>query len=309
MGIDGMKKILSLEFEAGSWSWGVISKHLHKVLKNDYTMFPVDFTSWRNTAKTAGFDLILSQNITQIKFIVPKDKTICRLGGNRSFDDVEEFTLKRYYSYLATCAAVIATNKKLYDIAIQYNPRTFLIPNGIDLQVWNSDSYKTVSPKRPFIGFIGNVSTPIKSQYKGYEWVKQACKELNLNLIEALYKTKQIPHVFMRDKFWKKIDLFVLPTAGEGCSNSILESLSMGVPTITTRCAGFHGEMLHDGVNTVFCERNAKSVKDAIQRFIVDNSLYKKISVNGRKFAEEHHDINKVALKFKEVIELCAPKK
>jgi glycosyltransferase involved in cell wall biosynthesis len=300
-----MYRILSLEFENGSWSWGLIAGELQHAVAGEIDIFRLDFGRYRAGKTPLKYDLILSQNLTQLKQIKEdRKRIIARMGGNRTFD-VGEGSREYYLSQMAQCGAVIATNQHLYNIAKQVNPNTFLITNGIDLSVWRPKPNRVWRTKKPIVGFVGNVLSQEKSEYKGYPWVQQACRELGLQLKEALYKKKQISHDQMMTSFYYEIDILCMPTKGEGTSNTILEVLSCGIPVVTTRCAGYHGENLTDGVNVIFCERNQDSVTKAIGRIIQNPELCHRLSVNGRRFAEEHHDIKRIADHYKYVFETC----
>jgi len=84
-----------------------------------------------------------------------------------------------------------------------------------------------------------------------------------------------------------------------------MEALALGIPVITTKAAGFHGEMLENGKNVLFCERTAESIKYYIEWLRKDKTLYDRMRIEGRKFAEQYHDIRKVAREYEKVIQSC----
>jgi len=288
-----MKKILYKIF-TDSWSWGLIVKQLLKELDTEF-FFTKD-------EKEKDYAVLFLQQITLLKFVSAKDyvKTICRLGGNKTFNGDE----MRYKDLMEKVHSIIATNKYLYEIGKRANPRTYLIPNGLDLDEW-----KPVKPKRgrtKFIaGFVGNVSTPEYRDHKGYDLVIDACKQTGIELISALYGENQIPHEKMQSEFYHKISVLIHPTKSEGCSNTIMEALACGVPVITTRTAGYHGEMLKDSKNVLFCERTVESIVDCINRLKDDKKLFNKLKKESRKFAEQHHDIKSIAEQYKQVFNQC----
>ena len=129
----------------------------------------------------------------------------------------------------------------------------------------------------------------------------RACRDIGLELRTMAYKQNHIPNEQMQADFWHQIDLFVLPTDGEGCSNSIMEALCCGIPVITTEKAGYHGETLTDGLNVVFCEKSYPGVMNCLKRFIGNPDLFYSLSVQGRKFAEQHHDIVDISERYRNV--------
>ncbi len=155
------------------------------------------------------------------------------------------------------------------------------------------------------MGFVGNIGNPEYVKYKGFDVLKKACEGLGVELKTALYGKDQLPHNEMREGFYSKISCLVMPTKGEGCNNCIMEALALGIPVITTETAGFHGEMLTQGKNVLFCERTVESIKHCIGWLRKDRRLHERLSREGRKFAEEHHDIKKVAAEYEKIINAC----
>lgn len=300
------KRVLHLVWALDVWSWGLVFRALSDRLAGAYRFVPMEFGAIRAARSVVGCaatDLFFCQNVTQLSGVPAGmlGQTICRLGGNMNFS--ESGRVNRWMRQMGQCAAVVATNRKLYHIGKLANENTYLIPNGLDTDIWRPDPCRVWRRDRPVVGFVGNISTPQKAAYKGFDLVRRACAELDLPFKTALYKDAQIPHERMKADFWDRIDLFVLPTNGEGCSNSIMEALACGVPVITTRRAGYHGEMLTDGHDVVFTEKTVDSVKAAIGFFLDHPVMFELFAVNGRCFAIENHDIEKVATQFREVFD------
>lgn len=294
-----MNKILCKCF-GYDWSWGLTIDNIIRQLP-DFEFIKEEV---KKDTREIQADMIWSQQVTALPNISERrrGKTVCRLGGNRTFDEAGPVR-NRFEEAMRTVYAVVATNTKLYEIAKAVNPNTYMIPNGLDLNEW-----RPVSGKRPqafTVGFVGNIQSSIYREYKGYDMVVEACKSLRVTLKNALYRQGQIPHEKMRERFYSKISVIVHPTRGEGCSNCLMEALACGVPVITTREAGFHGERLENGVNVLFCERTVDSVKDCIARLKSDTKLRQRLSENGRKFAVEHHDIIKISEQYRKIFNEC----
>jgi len=310
-------RVLSIEF-TDSWSWGLVFNEFKKISNYEIKRF---FMKNRNMKilSRPDIDVYLVQNVTLLNRVKEKIKTVCRLGGNRSFEgrDIDPI-LER----MSKCFALIATNNGLYQIAKSVNENTYLIPNGLNLDEWkpaeksssdmlgmNNSPLKSSLFARPFtVGFCGNISTEIYKNYKGYDFVFEACKNLGVELKTALYKNEQIPHEKMQELFYSQIDCIVHPTLGEGCSNTLMEASACGVPIITTREAGYHGEMMQDGIDVLFCERSTASVQSKISMIKDSPELQKSLSANARKFAENHHDVKKIALQYEEIFQACHEK-
>jgi glycosyltransferase involved in cell wall biosynthesis len=377
-------RILAIDFNE-QWSWGLTSRALYECLARTNDLRVIGIHEHRGSkGQDLDVDVILSQNITQVIERGGRVRVVQRLGGNRTFDGASAQAMKTMGDELGRCAAVIATNRYLYDLARRYNPNTYLVPNGIDLSLWRPGD-RTIGASSPItVGFVGNVMTEWHASYKGFGLVTSACEALGLPLETALFRpgfkrarrlwfsatarsflrivgadvppigtapsgtwmqaglvgvrkmlrrprtwppvvawaarsafdlirvsclpafgAGQIPHAKMPERFWHQVDVLVLPTAGEGCSNTIMEALACGVPVVTTRTAGFHGDLLTDGVNVVFCERTVDSVRQAIERLASSPELRQRLSVEGRRFAEAHHDIEHVAARYEEIFRAC----
>lgn len=301
-----MKTIVSLEFEHKKWSWGHTSQFLLNEL-NGFEIMSMEFKNWKQKRQNVDMKEVcfLSQNVSQLKELTNYGRMVLRLGGNRAFDN--EFLVKQrdYFSKMAKCYAIVATNKKLENIARKVNANVYLAPNGLDLDIWRFKKRPLKRKDVLTVGFVGNVRSLKKVEYKGYAIIKNVCKKLNFPLQEALYMNKQISHNQMQEQFYSNIDVLALLTNGEGCSNTIMECLACGVPVITTKEAGFHGEMAEHEDNIFFCEKDHKSLFAQLIELNRDRNLLEKISIKGRIFAEKHHDIKIIAKKFQKIFEDC----
>jgi len=203
-------RLYSIEFTP-TWSFGLIFNNfqLNKGLNITRTFFNLG-----NTINTNKQDIIMSQNVTLLKKFTERLKTICRLGGNYNFDGMQK--LEPLLLEMSKCYCLIATNQKLYEIGKTVNPRTYLIPNGLNLENWPI-VYRNNESKEIVAGFCGNISNPWYRDYKGYDLVKEACENLGITLKTALYNNEQIPHDKMQELFYSKIDVLIHPTLGEGC--------------------------------------------------------------------------------------------
>ncbi len=97
--------------------------------------------------------------------------------------------------------------------------------------------------------------------------------------------------------------MFVLSSDYEGLSNALLESLMMGLSTISTDCAG-SDEVIKDGYNGILVPvGNQEELKKAIVRLIEDKELANTISSNGRKDALEKYTLEHVIAKWNKEIQ------
>jgi hypothetical protein len=247
------------------------------------------------------FDLTLLQNVDAIKQVKERrDRCIVRMGG---MVINKKAPANRYDEELARAGAVIATNGQLHEIAARCNDQAYLIPNGTDLELFRPGEPNPNYERQFTVGFAGNI-WGLGLQYKGYKYYVQAVTRLfdQVKTKQCLHAHSQIPHNKMPEDFYHKIDCLVLPSVGEGCSNVIMEALACGVPVICTK-VGFHGERLIDGDDVIFIERDVQQIMDAILKLKDNRALRERLAFNGRLFAENHHDINRIAAQYDAVFQ------
>ena len=309
-----MIKILSVEnWEPNrSWSWGLVIQRLIENLPNEYKFIrlrrgqfgcenpkchriffhPVDIELCED------FDILFPQNADTIQMIPRAENVVARIGGL----DMTNPATERYSKDFERVAHVIATNQQLYDIAVKANPNATLIANGVDL-----DHFQPAVPNPNFdrkfmVGFAGNIWGG-GADYKGWGYYVKACARLMIDGVEQrylLHQANQIDNLKMPTEFYHLIDALILPSRGEGCSNVVSEALACGVLVLLTK-VGFHGELLEDGNNCLFIERDEDSIISAVRRLLNDPDLRTRLAVNGRDFAEQHHDVRKIAAQYDRV--------
>ncbi len=284
------------------WSWGLIVDELAAILKRNFKIeqYNTPMNTLIDPKLIDGCDAVVVQNVDHLRNI-DKDKlpkVIGRIGGmfigggnsKNRFDDL-----------FKECGAVIATNYELLNIARQCNDESFIIPNGLDLNIFKP-AENPVKRNKFTVGFCGNI-TGIGLHYKGFKFFGEAVTSLygEVDTKKLFYRDNQIPHERMVEDFYHQIDCLISLSVAEGCSNTIKEALACGVPVITTK-VGFHGEMLKDGFDCLFVERDSVDVASAIRKLMNNIDLQTRLSLNGRDFAEKYHNITVVAALYKKVI-------
>ena len=78
-------------------------------------------------------------------------------------------------------------------------------------------------------------------------------------------------------------EMFVLSSNYEGLSNALLEAMMMGLPCISTDCAGSN-EVIKNGINGLLVPiKNSFSLSSAIEKLIKDKELASQLSINAVK--------------------------
>ncbi|MFA0962557.1 glycosyltransferase family 4 protein [Roseivirga sp. BDSF3-8] len=85
--------------------------------------------------------------------------------------------------------------------------------------------------------------------------------------------------------------LNVLPSTIEGLSQSLLESMAMGVPVIATRAAGNPDLIRHEENGLMFGHGNIRELSEQIKQVLEDEGLRSKLIENGYRTALEEFSI------------------
>lgn len=214
--------------------------------------------------------------------------------------------------------AVIANSADLKSLALESIPRQKIevIYNGVDLKEFSSNykinkEFIIISTSRlikrkgveylvdGFIGFnkkysnsklflIGNGNLKEKLE-------KKVCKANIQNKVEILGIVK---HYKIAD-FYKKADLFVLPSLNEGMSNSLLEAMASGLAVIATNTGGSK-ELINEKNGIIIEKQNRNNIFKALEKIYLDKELLKSMKLESRKKAEKM-SWNGVAEKYFEI--------
>jgi glycosyltransferase involved in cell wall biosynthesis len=133
-------------------------------------------------------------------------------------------------------------------------------------------------------------------------------------LAEEMRVKEQILFLGHRDykdlpKYVETADIFCRPSLSEGLGNSFLESMAVNTPIIGTEVGGIP-DFLHDGETGLFCKvRNPVSIAQAVERYVKDKELYKKIQDAGRELVLEKYSWDSVAKQMNQVFQEVDTKK
>jgi len=108
-------------------------------------------------------------------------------------------------------------------------------------------------------------------------------------------------------KFLSRSTIFVLSSLYEGFPNVLLEALSLGIPSIATRCPTGPDEIITDGVNGILVPvADERALADAIKKLILDEPLRRRLSEAG-KIQSQDFEVKKIVKQFEKAIgDVCA---
>lgn len=151
------------------------------------------------------------------------------------------------------------------------------------------------------------VLSEIKEKYSFELWllgtgerlsaIEEQIKAFGLNNIKLL-GFQSNPYAFIN-----KADLLICPSFYEGYSTVAVESMILGVPVLTTECAGMK-EILENGKCGIIVENSEEGIKKGLMSLFEDEMLYSRIK-NGAQMKKESYT-NELAVKeydelFKEI--------
>lgn len=105
------------------------------------------------------------------------------------------------------------------------------------------------------------------------------------HLVNELALSSRVHLIGERDdipQVLRALDIFTLPSLGEGISNAILEAMATGLPVVATRVGG-NPELVHDGVTGfLVARRSTDALASALHRYMEDPLLIRRHGDAGR---------------------------
>lgn len=94
-------------------------------------------------------------------------------------------------------------------------------------------------------------------------------------------------------RYYKLMDVFILPTYREGFPTVTLEASAMELPIISTRATGCE-ESIIEGETGVFVKNNAQDIANKIEFYIQNSEIKEKHGKAGRQFVIENFEEHKI---------------
>ncbi len=181
--------------------------------------------------------------------------------------------------------AVFVNNRLLLE---EFGPRigrpVYHTPNGVDTEFFRPAA--AVSPPGPLrIGWAGSL-TNHGAEHRGvHEFIAPAVEmvggaELRLAVREEKWRSREE----MLD-FYHSLDVYICASHSEGTPNPCLEAAACGLPVITTR-VGNMPELIRDGENGFFVERDVADIAQKLGRLRDDSELRNRLGRNARAAIE-----------------------
>lgn len=237
-----------------------------------------------------------------------------KVGKLRSYMDYKTRIARAIQKKMVKNARkVIAVSEKVKRDIMKYygtpGEKITVIPNGVNLEEFKHDPYRRteirerygISDSDVVLLFVGH-----DFERKGLEYAIKALPEVSNN-VKLLVVGKGNPEAFQKlarklgviDKtiftgfvpeikhYYDTSDIFVFPTYTEGFSLTMLEAVASGLPVLATNVSG-SDELIIDGYNGFFIERDPKNIAEKINILVNDENLRKQMCKNARRSAERY---------------------
>jgi len=116
--------------------------------------------------------------------------------------------------------------------------------------------------------------------------------DLNLNDYVFLKCVKTQSNIF---QIMSESDCMLLPSVEEGIANVVLEAMAIGLPVISSDCAGMKEVVVHENNGLLYNKwDNDDLLKVMMQFFHYNNNQRKYIADNAMSYIQNNHSINKL---------------
>ena len=144
------------------------------------------------------------------------------------------------------------------------------------------------------------------NQYTGENLVYEDPFLAEKTILDSKYKNNYVNLKIIKDKekinHLQSMQIFLSASYSEGFSRSLLESMSMGKPTIFTP-VGAHYEVFKRNIHGIIVEPGKTSqIKDAILNLLNDEKKCEFIGYNNRKNVVKNFTLDKICMEFKSII-------
>ncbi len=226
-----------------------------------------------------------SKIVDFISYIIyPKSKAIV----------FQTYRASKYFDFLNLTNKYIVPNPISVDCLAKYSVNYRIVTVGRLTEQKNQkmliNAVNSIANKFPEVSLDiygeGNLKRELKKQ---------------IDVLDLSDKVKLKGNVFNIHQEIATASLFVLPSNYEGLSNALLEAMMMGLPCISTKCAG-SDEYINNGVNGLLVDiDNQKQMEDAIEYMLSNRNEAIRMGNEARK-TSICFEKNKVLDKWYEVI-------
>lgn len=235
-------------------------------------------------------------------------------GGNYLFEDhlpfYIEWLLKRLFR--KNIPFVVLSDKEKQRLEDKYKAQNVIsLPNCIDLED-AAQLEKQYNTEQPTLGYIGRIAStkgmnelldacvmlkndnvPFKLVIAGSEREGDTYVSRFQELLGDRFEYMGIVSGAEKTEFFKKVDVFVLPTYFEGLPMSLLETMSFGCIPVTTD-VGSINTVVKEGKNGLFLKlKDSQDVAEKVKLLINTEGLMEKLGKSAKETIFEQFNPDK----------------
>ncbi|WP_202318642.1 glycosyltransferase family 4 protein [Archaeoglobus neptunius] len=222
---------------------------------------------------------------------------------------LEKRWLKNYVD-LPTITVSNSTKEDLESLGFR---KTYIVHNGLNVNLVNKDSEKADKPVVIFVGRMKKAKKP-QDAIKAFEIVKREIKDAELWMVGDGYLRKKLKSKAekgvrffgyvdwkIKDELVKKAWVIAVPGVREGWGQVVTDANALGTPAVGYNVPGLR-DSIRDGYNGLLVDTHPEALADAIIRILTDNKLREKLSRNAIEWAKQF-SWDRSAEEFERVIE------
>jgi glycosyltransferase involved in cell wall biosynthesis len=227
-------------------------------------------------------------------------------------------TMEKYLGYITQ--KLIAVSGSERDLAIQHNivpnKKIITLYNSIDPSDYDDFNYVNRVPEKLkngseiILGTVGRLyyqKDPItliksfkiiNSKFPNTKLVMVGdgpLEQVCIKLIDKLGLNSKIDLTGYQKNskaYYKKFDIFMLSSHYEGLPYSLLEAMSMGIPSIGTNVVGIKDLIIHGRTGYLAEEQDYKGLADCVINLLSNPELLSDFSANAKKITRENFNFN-----------------
>lgn len=240
----------------------------------------------------------------------------------RFLKEITVFTLQR-------ADAIVALSQGLKKLVINLgisNNKVFVVPNGVDLSLFDASNHgekyhsKVCDSREKIVLFVGTIQT-YRRKIKGLDYLLLAMKDvitkvpdarlvavgvpelpdlvsilLKLGIKDRVTLVGVVPHQEIRSYYFS-CDVFVLPSLKEGLPTTVLEAMASAKPVVASDIEGCR-DLIENGVNGfLVAPRQPNGIADRIIKIVTNPEFALQMGQQGRTIAKERYSWVNIAKK------------
>ena len=229
---------------------------------------------------------------------------------------------KSFTFILKNSKYIISPSKYLYDIFNKYNHNTEYIPNYLDLDLYAYKKRTSIDPKILWVRSIHKIYNPtmpvlvIKEIIKKYPKVKLCMigpqKDDSIIEVKKIIKENKLEENIiltgkLEKKEWIKLseeyDIFINTTNYDNHPVTLLESMALGLPIVSTNVGGIPNLLTHDLTAKLVKPNDISGMVSNILHYLSNDEKRINISSNARNMIENNFNRDTIIKQWYQLID------